>query len=117
MNTERNLKRKGSWFGSTALSLLFSVSGGLMWGGAPAQAAARTQSGGSAQSSTTTQAAATQASTTVDSTLSIPVSGTVRTADGTSITFSGNVTVNSSAVTDVVGIPPFVMLAFDCSGV
>jgi hypothetical protein len=38
-------------------------------------------------------------------------------ADGTKITFGGSVTVRSSAVTDVAGIPPFVMLTFDCSTV
>lgn len=117
MNTERNMKRKGSLFTSIALSLLASVSGGLIWGGTLAQAAIQAQTGGSAQSSTAPQAEATTASKTVDSTLSIPVSGTVTAVDGSRITFSGNVTINSSAVTDVVGIPPFVMLTFDCSGV
>jgi hypothetical protein len=117
MNTERNMKRKGSLFPSIVLSLFVSVSGGLIWGGTLAQAAIQAQAGGSAQSSTTSQASATAASTTVDSTLSIPVSATVTMADGTSIALSGNVTVNSSAVMDVVGIPPFLMLTFDCSGV
>lgn len=123
MNTERNMKRNGSLFTSIALSLLVSVSGGLIWGGRLAQAAIQAQTsgsaqtGGSAQSNTAPQAEATTASKPVDSTLSIPVSGTVTAVDGTRITFSGNVTVNSSAVTDVVGIPPFVMLTFDCSGV
>ena len=75
------------------MSLLVVVIGVLAWGGTQAQAA------------------------TVDSTLSIPVSGTVTAADGTRITFSGNVVVSSSAVMDVAGIPPFTMLTFDCSGV
>lgn len=117
MNTERNMKRKGSLFTSIALSLLVSVSGVLIWGGTLAQAAIQTQASGAAQSNTASQSEATTASKTVDSTLSIPVSGTVTAADGARITFSGNVTVSSSAVTDVVGIPPFVMLTFDCSGV
>ena len=122
MNTERNLKRRRSLFGSIALSLLVSVSGGLMWGGTPAQAdtpakaGTTAKAGTAAQSGTTTQTAATAAAT-VDSTLTIPVSGNVTAADGTRIAFSGNVIVNSSAVTDVVGIPPFVMLTIDCSGV
>lgn len=93
MNSERNMKRRRSLSGTIALSLLVWVIGGLMWGGTPAQAA------------------------TVDSSLTIPVSGTVTAADGTKITFSGNVIVNSSAVTDVVGIPPFEVLTFDFSNV
>jgi len=105
MSTERNMKNMGSSFGSIALSLLVLASAGLVWCGTPAQSA------------TTTQAAAPAPSATVDSTLSIPVSGSVTAADGTKITFAGNVTVKSSAVTNVVGIPPFVMLTFDCSGV
>jgi hypothetical protein len=117
MNTERNMKRKGSLFGSIALSLLVSVSGGLFWSGTSVQADTRAKSGGSTQSGTTTQATATAANATVDSTLSIPVSGTVMAADGTRITFGGQVVISSSAVMDVVGIPPFTMLTIDCSGV
>lgn len=93
MSTERSMNRRRSLFGSIALSLLVGVMGVLAWGGNSAQAA------------------------TVDSTLSIPVSGSTMAADGTKITFSGNVIVTSSAVMDVVGIPPFTMLKFDCSNV
>jgi hypothetical protein len=85
------MKRRRSLFGSIALSLL--VIGGLVLGGAPAQAA------------------------TVDSTLSIPVSTTFTASDGTRFTVSGNVVVKSSAVTDVTDVPPFVILTFDASGV
>jgi len=128
MNTERNLKRRRSLFGSIALSLLVSVSGGLVWSGTPAQADTSAQSGATApsgkaaksgataQSGATTQTA-TAANTTVDSTLTIPVSGNVTAADGTRISFSGNVIISSSAVVDVVGIPPFTMVTIDCSGV
>src|ERR1044072_424660 len=93
MNTERNMKRRRSLFGSIGLSLVAWIIGGLMWGGMAAQAA------------------------TTDSSLSIPVSGSAVATDGTKITFSGSVAVTSSAVTDVVGIPPFVIVTFDCSNV
>src|SRR5262245_1921486 len=92
MSTDRNIKSMGSSFGSIALSLLVLVSAGLVWCGTPAQSA------------TTTQAATPAPSATVDTTLLIPVSGSVTTADGTKITFAGNVTVKSSAVTNLVGI-------------
>jgi hypothetical protein len=133
MNRERNQKSKRALLGRLGLALLVAAGGGLVWGGA-AQAAARAQAGAATQSSTATQsgtttpsAAPTQtdtaaavtpaAASTVDSSLAIPVSGTVTAADGTKIAFAGNVAVSSSAVTNVVGIPPFVMLTFDCAGV
>jgi hypothetical protein len=85
------MKRRRSLFGSIALSLL--VIGGLVLGGAPAQAA------------------------TVDSTLSIPVSTTFTASDGTRFTVSGTVVVKCSAVMDATDVPPFVILTFDASGV
>ncbi|HEX8184774.1 MAG TPA: hypothetical protein VF747_08485 [Blastocatellia bacterium] len=93
MKTQRNMKATRSLFRTVALSALVWIIGGLVWNGIPVQAAS------------------------IDSTISIPVSGTVTQADGTKITFGGSVTVRSSAVTDVAGIPPFVMLTFDCSTV
>ena len=87
------MKRRRSLFGSIGLSLVAWIIGGLMWGGMAAQAA------------------------TTDSSLSIPVSGSAVATDGTKITFPGSVAVTSSAVTDVVGIPPFVIVTFDCSNV
>jgi hypothetical protein len=105
MSTERNMQRRRSLFGPMALALLVWVIGGLMWGGSPAQA------------QTATAPAPAPASATTDSTLSIPVSGTMTTATGTKVNYSGFVVVNSSAVTNVVGIPPFVMLNFDFSNV
>ena len=106
MNEQRNMKARRSLFSPVALSVVVWVIGGLVLIGMPVQA------------STTTQAAVTPAPTsTIDSSLSIPVSGTVVAADGTRITVGGFVIVNSTAVTDVVGIPPFVMLTFDCSNV
>jgi len=106
MNEQRNMNARRSLFSPIALSVVVWVIGGLVLIGMPVQA------------STTTQAAVTPAPTsTIDSSLSIPVSGTVVAADGTRITVGGFVVVNSSAVTDVVGIPPFVMLTFDCSNV
>jgi Ca2+/Na+ antiporter len=114
MNTKRNLKKRGSLLGSILLSLLVLV------GSMPASADTQAQSQSSstaAQSDTATQTATTAQSSTIDSTLLIPVSGTVAAADGTLITFSGNVLVSCSAVTNIAPIAPFVMLTFDCSGV
>ena len=90
MNTDRNMKSKRTLFGSIALSLIVGV---MVWGGIHAQAA------------------------TVDSTLTIPVSGTVTATDGTKISFSGTVVITSSAVTDAPDIPPFTILTFDSSNV
>src|SRR5215212_528625 len=93
MNTDRNMKSKKTLFGSIALSLIVGVVGVMVWGGIYAQAAS------------------------VDSTLSLPVSGTVTATDGTKITFSGTVVVRSSAVTDAPDTPPFTILTFDTSNV
>ena len=93
MNTDRNMKSKRTLFGSIALSLIVGVVGVMIWGGMHAQAA------------------------TVDSTLSIPVSGTVTATDGTRIAFSGTVVVKSSAVTDVTDTAPFTILTFDTSNI
>ena len=93
MNTDRNMKSRRSLFGSIALSLIIGVVGGMVWGITPAQAA------------------------TVDSTLTLPVSGTVTATDGTRINFSGTVVITSSAVTDAPDTPPFTMLTFDSSNI
>ena len=93
MNTDRNMKSKRSLFGSIALSLIVGVVGVMVWGGVHAQAA------------------------TVDSTLSLPVSGTVTATDGTKITFSGTVVIKSSAITDAADTPPFTILTFDTSNI
>src|ERR1044072_4762719 len=93
MNTDRNMKSKRTLFSSIALSLIVGVVGVMVWGGIHAQAA------------------------TVDSTLSIPVSGTVTATDGTKITFSGTVVVKSSAITDAADTPPFTILTFDTSNI
>jgi len=53
----------------------------------------------------------------VDSSLTIPVSGTVTEPDGTILTISGSVLVNSGKVTDADGTSPRVVLAFDFSKV
>ena len=93
MNTNRNMKSKRTLFGSIALSLIVGVVGVMVWGGMHARAA------------------------TVDSTLTLPVSGTVTTTDGTKITFSGTVVINSSAVTDAPDTTPFTILTFDTSNI
>src|SRR4051812_25736564 len=93
MNTNRNMKSKRTLFSSIALSLIVGVVGVIVWGGAHVQAAS------------------------VDSTLSIPVSGTVTTTDGTKITFSGTVVISSSSVSDAPDTPPFTILAFDSSNI
>jgi hypothetical protein len=87
------MKSKRSLFGYIALSLIVGVVGVMVWGGMHAQAA------------------------NVDSTLSLPVSGTVTTTDGTRIAFSGTVVIKSSAVTDVTDAPPFTILTFDTSNI
>jgi hypothetical protein len=87
------MRSRRSLFGSIALSLIVGVIGGMVWGITPAQAA------------------------TVDSTLTLPVSGTVTTTDGTNINFSGTVLIKSSAVTDAPDTPPFTILTFDTSNV
>jgi hypothetical protein len=91
MNSVRKMKRRRSSLGSIALSLL--VIGGLVLGVAPTQAA------------------------TVDSTLTISVSGSFTAADGKKYTVSGSVLISSSAVMDDPDVPPFVMLTFDSSNV
>jgi hypothetical protein len=93
MNREQNMKSRRSLFGSIALLLIVGVVAVLTWGGMRAQAA------------------------TVDSTLSLPVSGIVTTTDGTKINFSGTVVVHSSAVLDATDAPPFTVLTFDTSNV
>ena len=93
MNTDRNMRSRRSLFGSIALSLIVGVVGAMVWGITPAQAA------------------------TVDSTLTLPVSGTVTATDGTNINFSGTVVIKSSAVTDAPDTPPFTILTFDSSNV
>jgi hypothetical protein len=93
MNTDRNMKSKRSLFGSIALSLIVGVVGVMIWGGMHARA------------------------DTVDSTLTLPVSGTVTATDGTKITFSGTVVINSSAVTDAPDTTPFTILTFDTSNI
>lgn len=90
MNSERKMNRRRSLLGSLALSLL--VIGGLVLGGTPVQAAA------------------------VDSTLTIPISTTFTSSNGTKFTVSGNVVVKSSAVLDEPDVPPFTKLTFDGSG-
>ena len=89
MNTVQDMKRRRSLFGSIALTLL--VIGGLVLGGAPAQAA------------------------TVDSTLLINVSGNFTAADGTKFNVSGKVLIKCSAVMDATDVPPFVILTFDAT--
>ena len=84
------MKRMRAIFSAIALSLL--VIGGLVLGGAPVQAE------------------------TVDSTLTIPVSGNFTASTGTKFTFSGNVVVRCSAITDVADEPPFVIITLDATG-
>jgi hypothetical protein len=93
MHTDRNMKSKRSLFGSIALSLIVGVVGVMVWGGMRAQAA------------------------TVDSALTLPVSGAVTTTDGTKINFSGTVVIKSSAVTDAPDALPFTILTFDTSNI
>lgn len=94
MKTQRNMKRRRSLFSLVVLSLVVGIIGGLAW-------------------STTSGLAATVQVATVDSTLDIPVSGTVKESDGTILTISGSVTVNSTKVTDADGTSPRVVLSFD----
>jgi cytoskeletal protein RodZ len=123
MNAQRNTKIGRSLFSPIALSLAVWIIGGLVLIGMPVQAATPVQSATTTQTATPDQAATTtQAVTpapvaTVDSSLSIPVSGTVVAADGTRIAVSGVVVVNCSAVTEAAGVAPFVVLDFDCSNV
>ena len=56
-------------------------------------------------------------SMTVDSSVTIPVSGTVTEPDGTVLTISGSVLVSSNKVTDADGTSPRVVLGFDFSKV
>lgn len=98
MKTQRNMKRRRSLFSLIVLSLVVGITGGLAW------------------SSTSGQAATVQVAT-VDSTLNIPVSGTVIEPDGTILTVSGYETVNSTRVTDADGTSPRVVLSFDFSHV
>ncbi len=98
MMTQRNMKTRRSVFSPIVLSLLVGIMG-LVWSGTSAQAA-------------TAQAAA------VDSTLDIPVDGTITEADGTILSIKGYVTVNCTLVTDAsLKTPPAVVLAFDFSHV
>lgn len=95
MNTQRNVKTRRSLFGPIIVTLLVWVVVGLVSGGS------------SAQAQTTTP--------TVDSSLTISVSGTVHDSNGT-ISISGYVTVNCTRVIDTTeGSPPLVVLDFDFS--
>ena len=97
MKTPRNMKRRRSLFSLIVLSLVVGIIGGLAWSSTSGLAA-------------TVQVAAVA---TVDSALNIPVSGTVFESDGTILTVSGFVTVNSTKVTDADGTSPRVVLSFD----
>jgi len=97
MKTLRNMKRRRSSFRLIVLSLVVGIIGGPAW------------------SNTSGLAATVQVATvaTVDSTLDIPVSGTVIESDGAILTVSGYETINSTKVTDADGTSPRVVLSFD----
>jgi len=97
MKTQPNMKTRRSLLSPIVRSPLVGIIGGVPWSGTSAQVA-------------------TQAPT-VQSTLSIPVVGTVTEAGGTTIFVGGYVTVKSTMVTDVLGTPPIVVLTFDFSNV
>jgi len=95
MKTQRNMKTRRWLFSRIALSLLVGIIGALGWSG-----------GTSAQT------------TSVVSTLQIPTKGTVIEPDGTVLSISGFVTVDSTMVTDAtLKYPPAVVLTFDFSNV
>lgn len=93
MKTQRNMKTRRSVFSPIVLSLLVGILG-LVW--------------------SSTSAAQTA---TVDSTLDIPVAGTVIESDGAILTISGYVTVNCTKVSDADGTSPRVVLSFDFTNV
>ena len=98
MNMQPNAKARRSLFSRIVVTLLVGMIGLLVSSGTSAQAA-------------TTQ------TTTVDSSLQIPVRGTVTDPNGT-ISVRGYVTVNCTRVIDTtLGSPPVVLLTFDFSEV
>lgn len=102
MNAQQNMKKRRSRL--IVATLLVGIVGGLVFGGPSALAQPAT-----AQTTSTTQA------TTVDSSLQIPVSGTVSDPAGT-ISVSGYVIVNCTRVIDTtLGALPLVLLTFDFS--
>ncbi|HXG94966.1 MAG TPA: hypothetical protein VNN73_21685 [Blastocatellia bacterium] len=101
MKTQQNEKTRRWLSNCIAVSLLVWAIGALVWSGMPVQA----------QTTAPTQA------TRVDSSITIPVSGTVIAPDGTKVTVSGFVVVNCSAVPDETGALKNVVLLFDCSNV
>lgn len=97
MKILRNMKTR-RWLFSPIVLFVWII-GGLLWSGMPVRAAAPVQAAS------------------VDSSLLINVSGTVTAPDGTKITVSGYVTVNSTAVPDITGALTSVVITFDCSNV
>ena len=105
MKTQRNMKTRRFLFSRIVLSLVVGIIGGLVWSGMSGIAAP------------VVYGQTIIAVATVDSTLDIPVSGTVIEPDGTVLSISGSVTVNSTKVTDADGTSPRVVLSFDFSKV
>ena len=103
MNTQPNMKARRSLFSPFVVTLLVGMIGVLCLSGPSAQAQ--------------TAAPQTTTATTVDSSLQIPVSGTVTDPTGT-ISVSGYVIVNCTRVIDTtLASPPAVLLTFDFSKV
>lgn len=106
MNTQLKTETRRPRFGSIVVTLLVGVVVVFVLGSPAAQA--QTNAAG-----TTTIAA--EPAVTVESSITLSVSGTVNDPSG-AITFSGSVTVNCKRVIDTTGMsPPLVVLDFDFS--
>lgn len=117
MNIQLNIKARRLLFSPSFVTLLIGVVALLVLGGSSVQAQTATTDS-TATTSTTTTTTTTQPAGTVDSSITLPVKGSVTDPNGT-ITFTGNVIVSCRRVIDVNNAvtTPLVLLDFDFSGV
>jgi hypothetical protein len=119
MNIQLITKTRRQLFSPAFVTLLIGVVAVLVLGGSSVQAqTATTDSTASTSTTSTTPTTTTQPAGTVDSSITIPVKGSVTDPNGT-ITVTGSVIVNCRRVIDVNNAvtTPLVLLDFDFSGV
>lgn len=120
MNTQLNIKARRLLSSPSFVTLsvgVVMVLAMLAWGGSSVQAQTATTDS-TASTNTTTTTTTTQPAGTTDSSILIPVKGSVTDPNGTT-TFNGNVNVACRMVVDVNNAvtTPVVLLDFDFSGV
>ena len=121
MNTQLNIKARRLLFSPSFVTLsvgVVMVLAMLAWGGSSVQAQTATTDSTASTNTTPTSTTTTQPAGTTDSSILIPVKGSVTDPNGTT-TFNGNVNVACRMVVDVNNAvtTPVVLLDFDFSGV